>query len=241
MSDNTKPNPKYYAGKIWGNPGGFALTAIAASAAMITPTLDTSTTPDQIGTDQEIAIMAEHEASFDALKQMRAELEYTEARAAATGDVADVSALKEAFGEKALESFVNLYTKGASQDGAALSEENFDNLRTTFANEIMDPTTFGFSANGALDTGSLDEILAETSLNTNNEMSKFQTAKALDDKMSEAGGPNLLLLLLAIAGSVTVFGAGLPFCAGTVQRWGSNEPNRMPRKKASKPGRYGQH
>lgn len=237
MSENTQPNPKYYIGKLFNNPLSWMASTAVVGAALITPTIEDGVMLDTIGTDQEASIIAEHQENFADLKQMRADLDYAEAHAAATGNETGLSELQESFGEKALNSYLSLYTKGASQDGAALSEENFDNLRTTFAHEIMDPETFGFHSIGQSDAGLLDETLAETFLNTDDAKATFQTAKELDNKMAEDQNTLTALTGLAGLGTAAFCWFMLHFCVSTAGSW-SREDKRIPKKTAR---RYGQH
>lgn len=242
MTDNTKPNPKYYIGKAFGNPLSFMLGLGVVAATAIVPTLDDNyIAPDQEGTAEQSTVLATHTERFETLKDLKEDLNYAQAQAAATGNNTEVTQLKENFGAQALSSFVDLYVSGASQDGAALSEENFDKLRHQFAENIMDPETFGFQADGHLATGLLDESMDGMDFTQNDDQDRFQIAQQLDQKMAAGNGDLNGSTLFAILFSM-VFAAGfLPFCAGTAQRWSYREDKRIPRKTPKKATRYGNH
>jgi len=242
MTDNTKPNIKYTIGKTLGRPDAWLLcTALAAGAsfAIIPNVMDSDVAaPDQIGTAMEQSVLEQHHNAFDALRQMKSEIALNEAKAAASGSSAAVDELKTAFGDKALNSYLDLYLSGASAtEGAAISEENFETLRAEFAKEIVSPATLGF--NDRIAAGMLDETLAETTLNQDTELDKFQTVKALDGKLGDfskqQADPYFAAAMASLVNMLVLF----VFCSGIASRWRHNEPERVPVKKPQQ--KYGQH
>lgn len=243
MTENTKPNIKYKIGQTFGTPLAWLLCSAAAAGlnfAVIPNVMDNDIAPpDQTGTAMEQSVLEQHHNAFDALKQMKAEIELNEAKAAASGSSAAVDELKTAFGDKALNTYMDLYLSGASAtEGAAISEENFETLRATFANEIVSPATLGFSENVA--AGMLDETLAETTLQQGTELDKFQTVKALDSKLGDFNDQKSEPFAAAALASLGTFLLFFMLCGPAMAaRWRYSEPERVPVKKPQK--KYGQH
>ncbi|MBL1146735.1 MAG: hypothetical protein HND56_09500 [Pseudomonadota bacterium] len=243
MSEDTKPNIKYKIGQTFGTPLAWLLCSAAAAGlnfAVIPNVMDSDiAAPDRTGTAMEQSVLEQHQNAFDALKQMKAEIELNEAKAAASGSSAAVDELKTAFGDKALNSYMDLYLSGASQtEGAAISEEAFETLRAAFAKEIVSPSTLGFSENIA--AGMLDETLAETRLNQGTELDKFQTVKALDGKLTELHDQQSAPLAAAGLASLGTLLLFFVLCGPAMAaRWRYSEPERVPVKKPQK--KYGQH
>ncbi|TNE31966.1 MAG: hypothetical protein EP349_02930 [Alphaproteobacteria bacterium] len=243
MTENTKPNIKYKIGQTFGTPLAWILCSAAATAvnfAVIPAVMDNDiAAPDQTGTAIEQSVLNQHHSAFDALKQMKAQIELNEAKAAASGSSAAVDELKTAFGDKALNAYMDLYLSGASAtEGAAISEESFETLRAEFANEIIAPSTLGFHDHIA--AGMLDETLAATSLNQETELDKFQTVKALDGKLGDFNDQQSKPFAAAGVASLGTLMLFFFLCGPTMaSRWRYSEPERVPVKKPQK--KYGQH
>jgi hypothetical protein len=124
---------------------------------------------------------------------------------------------------------------GATKDGPALSEENFNRLQQAFTENVADPSAFGFHA--AIDAGLLNETMAETELKTGSDVDRFQTAKAMDEKMADAVKDPANGYFASGLG--TILSAYLLYiiCA-SISEW-QKAPSRVPRRK-SKPA-YGKH
>lgn len=238
-NDNTRPSVKHALGKTIGTWPAWWTLSIAAGAAIFTgvpDAMDHGTKPlEHPGTEIQQSLIAEHQADFAALKEMKARIEMLEAQAALGGENEQLTALKTTFSEKAVQDYVDLYVQGASKDGPALSEENFDNLRRDFAENIAEPSSFGF--NSTIQTGLLDETLAATELKTGNAVAQFQTAKAMDQQLGDAvKDPATPYFISAGVTAVTAF-LLLLMCAG-IGEW-EKLPARVPRRK-QKPA-YGKH
>jgi len=237
--ENTRPSVKYALGKTIGTwPAWWTFTIAAGATVFMTvpDALDHTMKPlEHPGTEMQQSLIAAHDADFAALKEMKAQIEMLEAQAALGGDNAQLTELKTAFSEKAVTDYVDLYVQGASKDGPALSEENFHNLRQDFAKNIADPSSFGF--NSTIQTGLLDETLAETDFKTGSAVDQFQTAKAMDQHMADEVKDPAAPYFLSTVGTMLAGFLLYLMCAG-ISGW-QEGPSRVPRRK-SKPT-YGKH
>ncbi|TNE31965.1 MAG: hypothetical protein EP349_02925, partial [Alphaproteobacteria bacterium] len=185
---DTKPNIKRVIADTFGTgPSLVISTAIAAAISFgtIPGMLDSDVaTPDNTGTAMEESITAQHQADFAALQEMKSQIGLLEAETAFTGGSQELTDLKTAFGKQAVAAYMNLYLEGANNEGAALSEQNFEKLRTEFTETIANPAEFGFQEN--ISAAMLDETLAKTDLNMQDGTDRFETAKQLDQQLATA-------------------------------------------------------
>ena len=238
-----KRNIKHVVGETIGSPGGWAKTSALATAVMMVSfplIMDNGVNaPDATGTDMSASVIAEHETDFTALQEMRADIDVLEAKAAISGSTAELSTLKEEFADKALNTYLDLYLDGASQDGAAISEEKFKELRDEFSSTIVNPEVIGFNTHIA--PGMLDEVLGQTTLQTDTETDRFQTAKQIDNALAQANddaGDPFLYGALASFASILL----LLFGSIKAEQWRLYEPKyKSAQSKPKKPGKYGQH
>lgn len=238
-NDNTRPSVKHAVGKTIGTwPAWWTLT-IAAGATIFTTVPDAingeANPLDYQGTEQQQELVAQHEADFAALQEMKGQIELLEAQAGLGGESEKLTALKTTFSEQAVNDYVDLYMDGATKEGPALSEENFNRLQKAFTENVADPSAFGFHA--AIDAGLLNETMAETELKTGSDVERFQTAKAMDEKMGDAvkdpAGGYFASVFASLGAALLLY----LMCAG-VSEW-QQGPSRVPRRKP-KPS-YGKH
>ncbi len=244
MAQHQKRNLKQAVGQVFGNAPAFFITSVTAAASILITSpqiFDDTTAPDEIGTEHAASVLAEHEASFSALQEMKAEIELDEARAT-LGGASNLTALKDAFANQAVDAYLDLYTDGASAEGAAISETQFQDLRDEFTQTIADPSDLGFQSN--IEVGMLDELLAEHDLTSNTDAQKYQKVKALDQAMADSLrdnqniGADVTFSLLGSLGSIVML---FIFCGPIASGW-RNEPKYVTSKaKPKKPGKYGQH
>ncbi|MBL1146737.1 MAG: hypothetical protein HND56_09510 [Pseudomonadota bacterium] len=238
-NDNTRPSVKHALGKTIGTwPAWWTLT-IAAGATIFTTVPDAingeANPLDYQGVEQQQELVAQHEADFAALQEMKGQIELLEAQAGLGGENEKLTALKTTFSEKAVNDYVDLYMDGATKDGPALSEENFNRLQQAFTENVADPSAFGFHA--AIDAGLLNETMAETELKTGSDVDRFQTAKAMDEKMADAvKDPADGYFASGIGTLLSAF--LLYIICASISEW-QKAPSRVPRRK-SKPA-YGKH
>lgn len=243
MSEATKPNIKRKIADTFGHPVGWFASSVATAvlSLAIVPAVvdDNAVTPDAVGTAMEESVMAQHQADFSALQDMKADIALMEAQNVLIGDSEELTALKKDFGKQAVNAYTDLYLDGATQDGAAISEQNFEQLRQRFAETIIDPAALGFQTEIA--PGMLDETLAQTTLNADTETDRYTLAQNIDKQLAAAqnddsigpygiagltaGGIAGLLLILSIT-------MGINWC---------NEPKRVPVRKPKKSTPYGKH
>ena len=162
-----------------------------------------------------------------------------EAQNVLIGDSEELTALKKDFGKQAVNAYTDLYLDGATLEGAAISEQNFEQLRQTFAETVIAPAALGFQTD--ISTGMLDETLAQTALNADTETDRYRLAQNIDKQLADAqnddsigpygiagitaGGMTALLLALSMF-------MGINWC---------NEPKRVPVRKPKKSTPYGKH
>ncbi len=235
MTQDTKPNIKRTISDTFGTPPGWLLSSLVAtglSFAIIPAVVDDNRTlPDATGTALEESVLDRHLQNFTALKELRTDIDLLKARHALTGGSEELTTLKTAFGEKALNAYKDLYLEGATAEGAAISEQNFEMLRNRFAQEIINPAELGFKSR--INAGFLDETLAVTPLNSATDRERFETVREINNTMAEvkddklspngkaglaAGGIAFLLLILSATA-----GIGWEY-----------EPRRVPRRKPKK-------
>ncbi|MBL1146736.1 MAG: hypothetical protein HND56_09505 [Pseudomonadota bacterium] len=243
---DTKPNIKRVIADTFGTgPGLIISTAIAAAVSFgtIPGMLDTKTTaPDNIGTAMEESITARHQANFAALQEMKSQIDLLEAETAFTDGSQELTDLKTAFGKQTVSTYMDLYLEGASNEGAALSEQNFEKLRTEFAETIANPADFGFQEN--ITASMLDETLATTDLNMQDGTDRFETAKQLDQQLATALEEETAkkdnAFTAPLVASVASFLLLFMLTSFVDEKWGY-EPRRVPRRKPKKTGPYGGH
>jgi len=238
-----KRNLKHTLGKAFGTPKGWA-TASAISTALIMTSFplvmdEQVNAPDDTGTEMSSSILAEHQADFDALKDMRADIEVLEAKAAVSGSNDNLSTLKEEFADKALNTYLDLYLDGASTEGAAISEQTFAELRDEFSSTIVNPEVLGFQDDIA--PGMLDEVLGQSTLATDTETNRYQTVKGIDTALATAQEDTELPYLFgALSSMLAIF--LLLGVSVKAERWYLTEPKyKSVQNKPKKPGKYGQH
>lgn len=241
---DTKPNIKRVVADTFGTyPGWLVTSAIAAATCFtaIPAALDSDIPlPDQTGTVLEESITAQHQESFAALQEMKAQISLLEAETAFTGGSQELTDLKTDFGKKAVTAYTDLYLAGAGNDGAALSEENFESLRNAFAEKIANPAEFGFQEH--ISAAMLDETLAKTELNTQSDAARFETAKQIDGALAQSledqKNQENRAFTLPLIGSVFSVLMLYMLAAGVSENWG-REPRRVPRRKSK--SAYGNH
>lgn len=238
-----KRNLKHTAGQAFGTPKGWAVASAISTALIMTSfplVMDEHVNaPDDTGTEMSASVLAEHQADFSTLKDMRADIEVLEAKAAVSGSTDELSTLKEEFADKALNTYLDLYLDGASQDGAAISEQSFAELRDEFSSTIVDPEVLGFQADIA--PGMLDEVLSQSTLATDTETNRFQTAKQIDTALATAQADTELPYLLGALSSLLTILLLLGF-SSKAERWLMTEPKyKSVQSKPKKPSKYGQH
>jgi len=240
---DTKPNIKRVIADTFGTGAGVILSSAIATGTIFAVMPDTDITlPDTSGSAMEESITAQHQANFSALQEIKSNITLLEAETSFTGGSTELTELKTAFGKQAVAAYMDLYLEGARNDGAALSEENFANLRKTFAEEIANPAEFGFQKH--ISAAMLDETLAKTDLNTQNSADRFETAQqidqalatALDEESRDRKSSTVLPLVLSAA----AFSLLLLLSSIAKDEW-EYEPRRVPRKKPKKNGPYGGH
>ena len=246
MTDNTKPNIKRIVADTFGSfPGLIVSTAVAAAVSFgtIPDMLDTDVAaPDNTGTAMEESITAQHQADFAALQEMKSQISLLEAETSFTGGSQELTDLKTAFGKQAVAAYMDLYLEGASNEGAALSEQNFEKLRTEFTETIANPADFGFQEN--ISAAMLDETLAKTDLNMKNGTDRFETAKQLDQQLATALEDETVKKDKAFTAPMVASVASFLFLfmlSGFVKDTWGYEPRRVPRRKPKKTGPYGGH
>lgn len=249
MAKELKRNPKQRAGEVLGNPFTFATLLTASSLGIFAGTdvaLDNTQAPDAIGTAQAEEVLAEHQATFSELQDMKTEIGLYEARMNLGGSSDELNTLKDQFATQAVNAYLDLYLDGATQGGAAISEQTFAELRTEFTETIAPPSELGFNDN--IEVGMLDETLAQTDLSAATDQEKYKTVMSLDQQMADSyeenmndgskaaigfGGSMLgaLILLLICA----------PFSNSLATRWREQPEYIEKRPPSRKPGKYGQH
>ncbi|TVQ83273.1 MAG: hypothetical protein EA357_06365 [Micavibrio sp.] len=233
---NTRPSIKHKTGRILHEYPGPSVSAILLLSASIGfpagySLVDTSQQPlEHPGNAQQEEVLAVHETRLAELKNMRAEMDFLKAREGLGAQDNRLQELQSAFSDAALGSYIDLYLKGATSDGPALSEENFDRLRRDFKENIADPSDFGFKKTIA--TGLLDETLAETDLRTGSDLAKFQTAKEMNEKMANGTnqGPPAGFIGFTLSLSLGIL---LLIGAIKAENW-RDLPARVPRRKPKK-------
>ena len=244
MAEHQKRNLKQAVGQVFGNAPAFFITAVTATASVMISSphiFDTTTAPDEVGTEQAASVLAEHEASFSALQEMKAEIELNEARAT-LGGASNLVDLKDAFANKAVDAYLDLYTDGASNDGAAISEQQFQDLRDKFTQTIAEPSDLGFQSN--IEVGMLDELLSQHDLSADNDAQKYQKVKALDQAMADSFTDNQNLVgdvLFSVGGSLASIILLFMFCGPIASGWRDEPKYVSSHAKPKKPGKYGQH
>jgi len=249
MADSLKRNPKQIAGEILGNPITFVALVAASSMGIVAGTdiaLDNRQAPDAIGTAQADVILAEHQATFSELQDMKTEIGLYEARTNLGGSSDELNALKDQFATQAVNAYLDLYIDGATQDGAAISEQTFAELRTEFTETIAPPSELGFNDN--IEVGMLDETLAHTDLSAATDMDKYKTVTALDQQMADSytenmndGGKTAVGLGGSLLGGLLLFLICGPMSGSLASRW-REQPDYLEKRPSSrKPGKYGQH
>jgi len=244
MSEATKTNIKRKIADTFGDPLGWIASSVAVTALSfsIIPAVvdDNSITPDAVGTAMEETVMAQHQADFATLQDMKADIALMEAQNVLIGDNEELTALKKAFGKQAVHAYTDLYLAGATQDGAAISEQNFEKLRQTFAETVIDPSALGFQAE--ISSAMLDETLAKTStLDAATETARYGLAQNIDKQLTvaeddKALGPYGIATTTSAASALVLL--ILSFIMGTC--W-SDEPKRVPVRKPKKSTPYGKH
>lgn len=242
MAEQQKRNPKHVIGQAIGHwTGLITLTAITSAISLTTAPmlLDKDVNEaDNIGSTISETLFAESQASIDELQDMRAHIEMEESKTSVGGSQADLATLKDAFADKALETYIDIYVKGATSEGAGLSEVQFDKLRTDFAENVVSPVQLGFKKN--VEAGMLDETLATLDIATDSDTDKFQTAKALDNQLADYANTDTSFWA-GIGGSFLGFFAFLLICI-RAEEWRLEEPKyKKVQNKPKKPGKYGQH
>lgn len=243
MTQEMKTNPKYVAhnlampvaalfGLIAAIPAGMTISDKMGEEVLL---------PDQTGSAIEASILAEHQADFTKLAQMKAEIELLESQTVLTDGSAELTQMKSDFNRLAVSAYGDLYLDGSTQEnGAGLSETHFQELHQQFADKIINPATIGFAE--TVDAGILDETLATTDMKTGSDVERFQTVKAVNqalsehqattaEKNSDAGFAGFMggavLFILFLAGGAMV---------NDKYKW---EPRRVPSNRPKTP--YGKH
>lgn len=235
-----KTNPKYVVHRL-----AMPISAIIGLAAAIPSGLFLSdkiesdiVLPDQTGSTMEASIIAEHQAGFSKLAQMKAEIELLESQTVLTDGSTELTQMKSDFNRLAVSTYGDLYLNGSTQEnGAGISETYFQELHDAFAEKIINPATIGFAK--TVGAGMLDETLAATDLKTGSDVERFQTVKAVSHALSAyQSTPNedahitgvlggLILLFLSLLGGVNI------------QNKYRKEPRHIPTNRPKSP--YGKH
>ena len=242
MAEQKKRNIKYTIGQAIGHwPGLIALTAVTSAISLTTAPmlLDKDVNEaDNVGSVISETLFNESQADIDQLQDMRAHIEMEESKSSVGGSQADLATLKDAFADKALETYVDIYVNGVTSEGAGLSEVQFDKLRTDFTENVVSPVQLGFKDNVA--AGMLDETLATLDIATDSDTDKFQTAKTLDNQLADYAN-NDTSFWAGVGGSVLGFFLFLTMCI-RAEEWRLEEPKyKTVQNKPKKPGKYGQH
>lgn len=242
MAEQQKRNPKYVIGQAIGHwTGLITLTAVTSAISLTTAPIifdKDVNEADNIGSAISETLFAESQDSIDELQDMRSYIEMEESKTSVGGSQADLATLKDAFADKALETYIDIYVNGATNEGAGLSETQFDKLRTDFTENVVSPVQLGFKENIA--AGMLDETLATLDIATDSDTDKFQTAKAIDNQLADYAN-NDTSSLVGIGGSVLGFFLFLAMCI-RAEGWRLEEPEyKTVQSKPKKPGKYGQH
>ena len=249
MADSLKRNPKQIAGEVLGNPVTFVALLAASSMGIFAGAdvaLDDRQMPDAIGTAQAEEVLDEHQASFAELQDMKTEIGLYEARTNLGGSSDELNTLKDQFATQAVNTYLDLYLDGATQDGAAISEQTFAELRKTFTETIAPPSELGFNDN--IEIGMLDEILAQNNLSAATDMEKYKKATALDQQMADSYVENANDGVKVAVGfgasmlsAILLFLICSPISGSLSTRW-REEPEYIEKRPPSrKPGKYGQH
>lgn len=186
MAQDMKTNPKYIARNL-----SMPLSAIIGLAVAIPSGMFLSDKlgedvilPDQTGSAMEASILAEHQADFTTLEQMKAEIELLESQTVLTDGSAELTQMKSDFNRLAVSAYSDLYLDGSTQEnGAGISETAFQELHQHFADKIINPATIGFAE--TVDAGILDETLSATDLKTGSDVERFQTVKSVSKTLSD--------------------------------------------------------
>jgi hypothetical protein len=197
--------------------------------------------PDQTGSAMEASILAEHQADFSKLEQMKAEIELLESQTVLTDGSAELTQMKSDFNRLAVSAYSDLYLDGSTQEnGAGISETAFQELHQHFADKIIDPATIGFAK--TVDAGMLDETLSATELKAGSDVERFQTVKAVSKSLSDHYTTTIEKNddagFAGFVGGMIIFLA-MMFAGATVSdkyRW---EPRRIPSNRPKTP--YGKH
>ncbi|TVQ83271.1 MAG: hypothetical protein EA357_06355 [Micavibrio sp.] len=187
MTQNMKTNPKYVARYLATPLSALVGLAVAIPSGMFLSDKlgEEIVLPDRIGSAMEESIMAEHQANFTQLKQMQAEIALLKSQTVLTEGSSKLTQMKSDFNRLAVNTYSNLYLAGSTQEnGAGISETNFQELRQQFSEKIINAATIGFAEN--INAGMLDEILAVTDLKTGSDVERFQTVKEISKALSES-------------------------------------------------------
>ncbi|TVQ83272.1 MAG: hypothetical protein EA357_06360 [Micavibrio sp.] len=236
-NDNTRPNVKHYVGKTVNNyPAWIALSAMATGGlfTVLPNAMDTEQHAlEHPGTAAQEEVVNFHETRLAELQALRGEIGLLKAQAG-LGDenTEQIGNLTSEFSRSAVTAYLDLYLHGATEDGPALSEENFDRLRSDFKQNVANPADFGFQKTIA--TGYLDEAMAATRINTSSDGAKFEAVKDMNQKMAGEVKDASLPYFLAVMGSMASTFLLFLLCASAYS-W-REQPARVPRRKKPKSG-----
>lgn len=139
MTQDMKTNPKYVAHSLAMPVSAMIGLAFAIPAGMMISDKigDEVVLPDQTGSAMEVSIMAEHQADFAKLEQMKGEIELLESQTVLTNGSAELTEMKSDFNRLAVSAYGDLYLDGSTQEnGAGLSETHFQELHNAFAEKL---------------------------------------------------------------------------------------------------------
>ena len=231
-SSNTRPNVKHYVGKTVNNYPAWLMMSAMATGGLFTALPNVMDSEQHAlehpGTAEQAEVVGFHETRLAELQALRGEIGLLNAQAG-LGDQNEerINALTSEFSRNAVSTYLDLYLHGATEDGPALSEENFDRLRRDFKQNVANPADFGFEKTVA--TGFLDEAMAKVKLNTSSDGAKFEAVKEMNKKMAEEVKDTSLPYFLAAMGSIfgTMF---LYLLCASAYDW-RKQPARVPRRK----------
>ncbi|TVQ83270.1 MAG: hypothetical protein EA357_06350 [Micavibrio sp.] len=242
MAKETKINPKYVIRQTL--PPVTFLTGLAVATAAgigihngLSPE---AIAPENTPTAMEESIIAQHQQNFSALEGMQAEIELLKSQTSLTGGSEELSSLQDAFNRDALSAYKDLYLNGTTSEGAGISETSFQELRTHFAENIVNPADLGFKSD--VKAALLNETLAETDLRTGSDIERFQTVKEINEKLADAHlnhtNDKEMSALFTMVGALFTF-----IIIGVSGMGVYDSLRREPRhiRKPQKPGPYGKH
>ena len=116
MTQEMKTNPKYVVKSLSGPVSALIGLALAVPAGMMIADKagDDVFLPDQTGSAMEASILAEHQADFAKLEQMKAEIELLESQTVLTDGSAELTQMKSDFNRLTVSAYSDLYLDGST-------------------------------------------------------------------------------------------------------------------------------